>query len=254
MFSLEIECGPEDRDFLIAELWERGSAGMVELDGLRVRAFFEETSGRGEMLELYPGSKLRIEEQRDWVQFSRDLLQPIEVGARFYLVPAWRDDPAPEGRFRIKVNPGLAFGTGVHETTRLCMEALEDYLKPGMTVLDVGTGSGILAHAARLLGAGEIYACDIDNVAVEIAGQRRAAPHRFVGSADAVRSGTADVVVANINPETILRLAPDLLRVRRPGGILLASGLERADVAEVRAALPPARELREKGEWALLAI
>ncbi len=254
MFSLEIECDPEDRDFLIAELWEQGSAGIVEMDARHVRAFFEETGERGEMLKLYPGSKLRVEEQRDWVQFSRDLLQPIEVGSRFYLVPAWRDDPAPDGRFRIKVNPGLAFGTGVHETTRLCMEALEDYLKPGMAVLDVGTGSGILAHAAKLLGAGEIYACDIDRVAVEIAGQRGGAWRRFVGSADAVRSGTADVVVANINPETILRLAPDLLRVRRAGGVLLASGLERADVSLVRKALPSAREIREKGEWALLAV
>jgi len=254
MFSLEIECDPDDRDFLIAELWERGSAGIVELDPRRVRAFFEASADRGEMVQLYPGSKLRVEEQRDWVQFSRDLLQPIEVGTRFYLVPAWRDDPAPAGRFRIKVNPGLAFGTGVHETTRLCMEALEDYLKPGMTVLDVGTGSGILAHAARLLGAGEIYACDIDKVAVDIAGQHGRPPHRFVGSADAVASGAADVVVANISPEAILRLAPDLLRVRRAGGVLLASGLERADVPAVRAALPAARELREKGEWALLAI
>lgn len=254
MFSLEIECDPDDRDLLVAELWERGSAGMVELDARHVRAFFEETSDRGEILQLYPGARLRVEEQRDWVQFARDLLQPIEVGSRFYLVPAWRDDPAPAGRFRIAVNPGLAFGTGVHETTRLCMEALEDFVSPGMSVLDVGTGSGILAHAARLLGAGEVYACDIDNVAVEIAGQHGGAPHRFVGSADAVATGAADVVVANINPETILRLAPDLLRVRRAGGILLASGLERSDVALVRQALPPVREIREKGEWALLAI
>src|SRR5258707_1194035 len=170
MFSLEIECDPEDRDLLIAELWEEGSAGIVELSRSRVRAFFEDASDRSELLRRYPGADIRQEEERDWVQSARDLLQPMEVGERFFLVPEWRDDPAPEGRFRIVVNPGMAFGTGVHETTRLCMEALEDYLRPGMTVLDVGTGSGILARAAGLLGAGQVFACDTDAVAVEIAG------------------------------------------------------------------------------------
>jgi ribosomal protein L11 methyltransferase len=168
----------------------------------------------------------------------------MEVGARFFLVPEWRDDPAPAGRFRIAVNPGMAFGTGVHETTRLCMEALEEFVKPGAGVLDVGTGSGILAQAATLLGAGKVYACDIDPVAVEIAG------NGFVGSADAVAAASMDLVVANINPETIVRIAPDLLRVLRPGGVLLTSGWELAEVEQVKAALPT-QEVRQKGNWFL---
>jgi ribosomal protein L11 methyltransferase len=134
------------------------------------------------------------------------------------------------------------------------MEALEDYLAPGMSVLDVGTGSGILAVAAGLLGAGKIYACDIDAVAVEIAGGLDGPPHRFVGSVDAVASGSADVVLANISPEAIVRLAPDLLRVRRAGGVLLASGLERSEVARVQEKMPEAREVRYKNDWALMAI
>ncbi len=107
------------------------------------------------LLKLFPGARQREEEERDWVQSSRDLLQPMEVGRRFFLVPEWRDDPTPEGRFRIAVNPGMAFGTGVHETTRLCIEALEDYLQPGMTrarcrhrIGDSG------AQGRELLGAG----------------------------------------------------------------------------------------------------
>ena len=246
MFSLEIECDPEDRELLIAELWEQQSAGIVELTPSRVRAFFEDQADRDVLLRMFPGSALRIEEQRDWVQSARDLLQPMAVGRRFFLVPEWRDDPAPAGRFRIAVNPGMAFGTGVHETTRLCIEALEDFLRRGMSVLDVGTGSGILAQAARFLGGSPVYACDIDPVAVEIAGDG------FVGSVGAVASGTVDLVVANISPEAIVTLAPDLVRVLRPGGTLLASGFELAEVDLVRRALPSAREVRQKGNWALI--
>ena len=198
-------------------------------------------------MRLYPGAALRTEEQRDWVASAREMLQPMEVGTRFFLVPEWRDDPAPPGRFRIAVNPGQAFGTGVHETTRLCLEALEDYLKPGVTVLDVGTGSGILARAASLLGAGTVWACDIDPIAVEIAGAA------FVGSVDAVAARSADLIVANISPQAIVWLAPEMSRVLRPGGVLLASGFEVAEVEQIRTALPPSIEVRAKGSWALLA-
>src|SRR5579871_6121720 len=99
MFSLEIECDPDDRDMLIAELWEQGSAGIVELDAHRVRAFFDDGSDRESLGRLYPGARERQEEDRDWVQAARDLLQPMQVGRRFYLVPEWRDDPTPPGRF-----------------------------------------------------------------------------------------------------------------------------------------------------------
>jgi ribosomal protein L11 methyltransferase len=248
MFSLEIDCDPEDLDVLIAELWEQGSAGIVELNPQTVRSFFEDDANRAALVALFPGARHREEEARDWVQSSRDLLQPMEVGRRFFLVPQWREDAAPEGRFRIAVNPGMAFGTGVHETTQLCMEALEDYLLPGMSVLDVGTGSGILAKAAKLLGAGNVTACDTDPVAVEIAGDG------FVGSVDAVASGVVDLVLANISPEAITALAADLLRVRKTGGVLLASGFEAHEVEQVRAALPQAREVRHKGKWALLVV
>lgn len=245
MFSLEIECDPDDRDLLIAELWEQQSAGIVELSPRRVRAFFDDGADRDALLRLYPGSSWRAEEQRDWVQSARDLLQPMTVGRSFFLVPDWRDDPAPEGRFRIAVNPGMAFGTGVHETTRLALEALEDFLRPGMSVLDVGTGSGILAKAARLLGAGKVYACDTDPVAAQIAGGGT-----FVGSVDAITSQSADLVLANLNPQAILALARDLLRVLRPGGRLLASGFELHEVEMVNAVLHG--RVREKGNWALV--
>jgi ribosomal protein L11 methyltransferase len=245
MFSLLIECAPEDRDVLIAELWDRGSAGIAEPDDLHVRAFFEDEADRADLQRLFPGSPVREEEQRDWIAAARDLMRPMEVGHRFFLVPEWLDDPAPAGRFRIIVNPGMAFGTGVHETTQLCIEALEEYVRPGMRVLDVGTGSGILAQAASLLGASQVYACDIDPVAVSIAGTG------FIGSADAVAAQSVDLAVANISPEAIIALAPDLRRVLRPSGILLASGFEVPEADAVRRALDPVREIRTKGNWSL---
>jgi ribosomal protein L11 methyltransferase len=244
MFSLEMDSAADGRDLLIADLWELGSAGIVELSDTRLRAFFDSGVDRAGLLERYPGAAVREEQDRDWVQESRDMLQPMEVGRRFFLVPVWRDDPAPPGRFRIAVNPGLAFGTGVHETTRLCLEALEDLVKPGMAVLDVGTGSGILAEAARLLGAGRVIACDVDPDAIRIARQG------FIGSADAVRSASVDIVVANISPEGVVALAPQFARVLRPGGTLIASGFNFSEVETVRAALASVRDVRQKGEWA----
>ena len=123
MFSLEIECLPERLDLLIADLWEQGCTGISELDAGRVRAFFEDAADRESLCARYPSATARREEERDWVQSARDLLQPVSVGTRFFLVPEWRDDPTPPGRFRIAINPGLAFGTGIHETTQLALEA-----------------------------------------------------------------------------------------------------------------------------------
>ncbi len=239
MFSLYLECRQEEKDRLIAELWERGSSGITESDlpmhrsGLR--AFFANDAEAPVMAHEFASwsASWQAEEPRDWIAEARSRLEPMQVGSRFYLVPEWRDDPTPAGRFRIAVNPGMAFGTGAHESTQLCLEALERELKPGMTVLDVGTGSGILARAAELLGAGRVIACDLDPVAVELA--RR--PLSFVGTVDAVRSASVDLVVANISPEAIIALAPQLMHVLRASGIAIVSGFELQEVSAVSAAL-----------------
>jgi ribosomal protein L11 methyltransferase len=257
MFSLEVVATPADNDLLIAELWAAGSAGIAELDSGRLRAFFEDHADREALVERFEPVSWRQEEQCDWVAVSRTNWEPLLVGSRFLLVPEWRDDPAPEGRFKIVVNPGLAFGTGIHETTQLCMEAVEKYVRRGMAVLDVGTGSGILAQAAGLLGASPVWACDIDPVAVGIA-RAKAGPNVFIGSVDAMRSGSAEVIAANISPEAIALLARDLLRCLGPGGTALLSGFERHEIPAVRAELErrggAIRETRYKGNWALLAV
>jgi len=255
MFSLEIDGQDE---MLAAELWEAGSAGIVELEGGRVRAFFEDGADRAALVARFRAVSWREEEERDWVALSRANWEPIAAGERFYLVPEWRDDPTPAGRFRIVVNPGMAFGTGIHETTRLCLEALESYARARGTMLDVGTGSGILAQAAKLLGASPVCACDIDPVAVEIARRGGACEPCFVGSVDAVRSGWAGLLTANISPEAVAQLAGELMRCLASGGTALLSGFERQEVDNVAAAVErhggEVREARYKGSWALLVV
>lgn len=259
MFSLYLECRQEEKDQLIAELWARGSGGITETDlpgGCGLRAFFTDEAAVPALAREFSrwSARWEPEEPRDWIAVAQSRLEPICVGSRFFLVPEWRDDPTPPGRLRIQVNPGMAFGTGAHESTQLCLEALERELKPGMTVLDVGTGSGILAQAAELLGAGPVIACDIDPVAVELA--RR--PLSFVGTAGAIRAASCDLAVANINPETIRALAPDLVRVLRAGGIAILSGFEIPEVAVVEAALRAAGAAicgaRAKGSWSALVV
>jgi len=195
VFSVTI---PEDR---FPEMYAADPAGLIEHDGW-VEAFFEdrETAARfGDPVEC---------PETDWEQHTYDAWPPIEVGEKFFVVAPWRKDPTPPGRFRLELNPGTQCGTGQHPCTQLCLEAMERIVQPGDSVLDVGTGSGILSIAAKLLGAGRVIACDIDPDAAKVV------PF-FVGSADAVRSGSFDVAVANINETVMEDLHADLVRVAR---------------------------------------
>jgi ribosomal protein L11 methyltransferase len=226
MFSLDLDCTQETKDLLIAEFWELGSSGIVEIDATHLRVFFDEDSEASAMSEKF-GAPAHVWDNIDWVAKSRQDIEPMLVGEKFFLVPQWREDPTPAGRLRIEINNGLAFGTGRHETTRLCIEFLEQLVKPGMTVIDIGTGSGILAQAAALLGAGNVIACDIDPLAVEVAAAARL--NAFIGSAQAIASGQADLLVANISPEALRELADEFPRLLKPGGYSILSGVEAHD-------------------------
>lgn len=189
--------------------------------------------------------ELRSEQEVDWEQATREAWPPLCIGERFYLVAPWdRDSPAPPGRLRLEIYPGMACGTGRHPATQLCLQAIERYVKPGARMLDVGSGSGILSAAAMLVGASTVIGCDIDEGNVRIARERIYAP-MFVGSADAVRSGWADIVIANIDAATLERIGPELERVRKPQATLILSGFPEWDQP---AGFSP-REVLSQGEW-----
>jgi ribosomal protein L11 methyltransferase len=246
VFSLLLACPSAAEDNLIAELDDAGTAGIIEEPG-GLRAFFADGADARELLHRFASfePQLRQEENIDWEQVTRDAWPPLVVGERFYLAPSWNTDPAPEGRIRLEVHPGMVCGTGWHPCTQLCLEALERTVHPGMTVLDVGSGSGILSDAARLLGAARVIACDVDLDAVRIARERLDLP-MFAGSVAAVRTGVADVIVANINSGAAGLLGLEFARAGRPDALLILSGFTEDDLPED---FPP-RDLLLRDGWA----
>jgi len=244
MFSLFFRPPPDQEDILIAELWECGTTGIVEEEG-GIRAFFDNLS----QIHRFDGQnpEVRQEKEVDWAQATRDSWPPITVGKRFFLAPPWCTEPTPAGRLRLPIFPGMACGTGRHPATQLALEAIERHIRAGDAVADIGTGSGILAAAAALVGAGRVIGCDVDPDAVRIASERLGAP-LFVGSASALRTRFADIVIANIDAATIETLAVDLARIRKPDSKLILTGFREWDIPEGFVA----KESNKRDEWVCL--
>jgi ribosomal protein L11 methyltransferase len=248
MHSVEIACDARERDLLAAALWEEGTLGIEEEDlpdgRVCLRGYFDRPTARAGLW--------RQEPERDWAAVSRGHWRAVEVGQRFFLAPPWDPTPPPAGRIRLSIEPGRAAGTGYSTPTQLALEALERLVRPGDTVLDAGTGSGILALAASRLGAGRVVACDLDAVALaEARINLGGAALLWCGSPRSVASSSVDVVVANLTAAALRMIAGDLRRLARPDARWIVSGFRLRRAAGMRSLF--GGDLSERDGWCCLA-
>ncbi len=198
--------------------------------------------------------------ETEWADSWKQYFHTARIGERFVVKPSWEDYDAQPGDIVLALDPGMAFGTGTHGTTILCLESLEMMVKPGMTVFDVGAGSDILSIAAAKLGSIRVRAVEYDAKATEIARQNVAANQVadtvevYQGDLLAGVSGQADVIVANLIADLILQLAPTLPEHLTPSGCFLGSGIIKDRLPDVTDALSrqglTVTRVTEAGEWA----
>ena len=215
---------------------------------------------------ISPISPLRqtVLEEAQWEKAWKEHLHVLHVGKRTVIVPTWRDYDPRDGDVVIELDPGMAFGTGHHPTTGMCLALLEELVRPGIDVLDVGCGSGILSISAVKMGARSVFGLDIDPVAASVAEanvrNNGVASKITIGEGTLphpkVKAASYDLAVANISATVVSDLAGELFRAVTPGGVLIASGLVRERSAAVSEQLQSAgarvRSVRTEGDWVTL--
>ena len=194
----------------------------------------------------------------DWLNNWRKFFKPMPIGDRLLINPSWYTDTDPEGRAVLNIDPGLAFGTGKHETTRLCLETLERYIKGGEKVLDVGCGSGILGIAAVLLGAQSAFGVDIDTTAVKTANENAVLNHvdqqfsAIAGDLVDKVQGKYDIIVANIVADAIIALSASVKAFMKPDSVYIVSGIIDTRADDVKNAIAGNFDIMEEitmGGW-----
>lgn len=236
--------------------------GMEEMAAAReilARLKSRDTEGKYGRLEM----EMKDVNEEDWSTAWKKYYHPVRVGKHLVVCPSWENYDKQPDDVMLTLNPGMAFGTGTHDTTRLCMELLEQYITPDDHVLDVGCGSGILAITAALLGAKEIKGCDIDEVAVKVAGENA----QLNGVGDTIQfhrgdltsqvEGSFQLICANIVADVIIRLSDDVGKYLATGGTFITSGIIDTREQDVREALEKngfeVIERRTSGGWVALA-
>ena len=256
--------------------WDFADINVLEHKGkvAVVKAYFAEEDNIEDVLE-YVNERLtelkemgldlgeaKVEHEKmheeDWANTWKQYYKPSKVGEKIVVKPIWEEYEAKEGELVVDLDPGMAFGTGTHETTRMCIQALERYVKEESTVFDVGCGSGILAIAAAKLGAKLAVGVDLDPVAVESSienvGYNKLNNIEILhGNLVEVIDGKADIVVANILAEIICILTDDVKRVLKDGGVFITSGIihDRVDMVceKLEATGFEVIEKNRDGEW-----
>ena len=265
---LEREQGPLTWDFAdINVLEHKGKVAVV-------KAYFSEEDNIDEVLKYVNEKMEEIKElgidtgdyevesekmyEEDWANNWKKYYKPTKVGERIVVKPIWEEYEAKEDELVLELDPGMAFGTGTHETTRMCIQALDKYVKAESTVFDVGCGSGILAIAAAKLGAKRAVGVDLDPVAVESARENVGFNNLnnieiLYGNLVEVIDGKADIVVANIIAEVICILTEDVKRVLKEDGYFITSGIIHDRVDMVTKKLEETGfevvEINNDGEW-----
>ncbi len=244
---------PPDWSLLHEIFAEEGCAGTLEeSDPPALIGFLYESPAEGKAFArlgkaLLDAGANRVEfcviPEENWYENWKRQLKPRRIGKRLLVVPFEEDVPQydPEKDILILIEPGQAFGTGEHPTTQLCLELLETYLKPNMRVLDVGTGSGILAITAKKLGAREVIATEIEPTSIELAQENASKNHVeisfFLTDQIPEDSHGFDLVVANLFSSTLISLAGSFHRALAPGGVLIISGISAPNWDDVRQAM-----------------
>ena len=269
----------ESASAIIAEMGTRGIHEQPLKSGeVLLRAYFDPSSDIGRVHSDFRSRCLEsvvpvaacatgIEEERDWLEEWRRTLKPFPVGARFRIIPGRQFSGTAVGRrIPMWLEPRMAFGTGTHESTQLCLQVLERLSLTGGSVLDIGTGSGILAIASAKMGAESVLACDIDPAAIQVARancRRNRVDQRirlFTGEVEAVSGSRFDVILANLDANLIRRKLNDFPQYLNPQGRLILSGLLERDAASIGRSANvrglPLTLLRNlaKGEWRCLVF
>jgi ribosomal protein L11 methyltransferase len=277
-YALEVEIEPQASEAVEYALIEAGASGTEAGEDFskatRITGYFDHVPDRErireelfEALRIYelPSSSVRDlnvreVEQRDWLEEWKKNWQPVEVG-RFVIAPPWSNLANTRDRLVIRIEPGMAFGTGTHETTRLCLAAMEKYFEGG-SFLDVGTGTGILAIAAAMLAPGaHVAACDTDADAIEIARENAVANHvsdriSFTVGSVGEETSSADFICANLTAEVITKLLPTLVGLSC-GRWVLAGILEsqiEGIIDRLRQLAITEAEIVREGEWAAIIV
>jgi ribosomal protein L11 methyltransferase len=273
-FTLTLELPEADAELASSELFDAGADGVEIRDaatapmpglarpaaGRAILVAFFASRPVAEAARAARGGEVAEVPDQDWSETWKAGFHAFSVG-RVFVRPSWIDAPVPAGAVEIVLDPGMAFGTGTHPTTSLCLAALAELVGPGAAVLDVGTGSGLLAIAAAKLGAARAAGTENDPVALAVARENAerngVALELRLASPNAV-PGTFDLVVANILANTLVELAPAVASKVAPGGTLLLSGILAGQEAEVRAAYVAqglvAAPDRSNAEWRLLVL